>query len=252
MKCVILAAGMATRMGSQTGGKPKCLLDVGGKPILQRIIENVSATGIGEIVIVLGFEAEAIRRFVKKAFPLQRIRFAVNPKYETTNNAFSLFMARDHIVEKGKDDAGASDLLLLDADIVFSPLLLPGLLKHRSSDKIAVRRAGNHDDEEVRVRVDGSGNIQEIGKTISLAESWGESIGIEIFSRKTTARLFEVLEERVRRGKGRTEYYEATFQALIDEGARLHAVDVSDHPSIEIDTPKDLEFAEKIVARKID
>lgn len=245
MKCVILVAGMATRLASRTNGRPKCLLSVGGKPILQRMIENVTAAGIAEIILVLGYRADAVRRFVKAAFPFHRIRFAVNPKFDSTNNAFSLLMARNHIVEITKNPVVCHEFLLLDADIVFSSLLLPALLKHPSPDKVAVRVRGGHDAEEVRVRADQSGAIQQIGKTINLSESYGESVGMEVFSTTTAQRLFEVLEQRVRRGEGREEFYEATFQALVDEGVKLHAVDVSDFPSMEIDTPEDLDIAER-------
>ena len=248
MKCVILAAGMATRMASRTGGRPKCLVSVGCKPILQRIIENVTAAGIAEIILVLGYKAGAVRQFVKTTFPFHRVRFAVNPKFESTNNAFSLLMARNYIVEASKVPPVCHEFLLLDADIVFSSLLLPALLKHPSQDKVAVRVRGGHDEEEVRVRADASGAIRQIGKHIPLSESHGESVGIEVFSSKTAQRLFEALEHRVRSGDGRTEFYEAAFQSLLEEGIALHAVDVSDYPSIEIDTPDDLDIAERIIA----
>ncbi len=251
MKCVILAAGMSTRMASRTNGGPKCLLAVAGKPILQRIIENVTAAGIAEIILVLGHKADAVRRFVKATFPFHRIRFAVNPKFDSTNNAFSLLMVRNHIIEIAKEPPVSYELLLLDADLVFSSLLLPALLKHPSPDKVAVRVRGGHDEEEVCVRTDVSGAIRQIGKTIPLSESYGESVGVEVFSRTTAGRLFEVLEQRVRRGEGRKEFYEATFQALVDEGVALQAVDVSDFPSIEIDTPEDLDIAERIIAPQI-
>lgn len=247
MKCIILAAGMATRLGNLTGGRPKCLLPVGGKTILERLIENVVAAGIDEIVLVLGYRAEVLREYVKRRFPFLRIRFAVNPKFESTNNAFSLLMARQHIIEGDGAGPRAHEFLLLDADIVFASSLLSALLNHPAADKLAVRVSGVHDEEEVRVRVDESSIIRQIGKTIPLSESYGESVGIEIFSQTTARRLFEVLEERVRRGEGQHEFYESSFQILADEGIALRAVDVSEYPVIEIDTPEDLDTAERVI-----
>ncbi|MCX6134767.1 MAG: phosphocholine cytidylyltransferase family protein [Ignavibacteriales bacterium] len=248
MKAVILAAGSATRMRPLSDSHPKCLLAVGGKPILQRVIENVAAAGISQIGLVIGYKAEAIRSFVKKQFPFLRIRFVVNPKYESTNNAFSLLMAREFFLNKANSAVPLQDLLLLDADILFSPDLLPHLLSREASNKVAVRVEGTHDEEEVRVRVRDEGTILSIGKTVPLAETLGESIGIEVFSSSIARRLFEVIEQRVRAGAGRTEFYESSFQALIDEGAELHAVDVSRFPSMEIDTPDDLRAAEAMAA----
>jgi choline kinase len=246
VKCVILAAGSATRMRPLTNDRPKCLLPVEGKPILQRIIENVGAAGIDQIGLVVGYKADSVRTFVKQLFPFLHIRFVVNPKYETTNNAFSLLMAREYFVGTKGSNAPGRELLLLDADLVFSPRLLPFLLSGASPNKIAVRVAGTHDEEEVRVEVDAAQNILRVGKSIPLSQTYGESVGIEIFSPSAAQRLFEILEPRVRAGHGRTEYYEAAFQAMIDEGIQLKAVDVSSFPSVEVDTPEDLRLAERL------
>lgn len=248
MKGIILAAGAATRMRPLADAQPKCLLPVGGIPILQRIIENLAAAGVEQIGLVIGYRADMIRAFVRKKFPFLRIRFIVNPRYESTNNAFSLLLARDYFLDKPHEQAPSQDLLLLDADIIFSPLLLPFLIANDVPDKVAVRVEGNHDEEEVRVRVRDNGRIVSIGKTIPLTETFGESIGIEVFSSTTARRLFEILEQRVRAGSGRTEFYEASFQALIDEGAELQAIDVSSFPCVEIDTPEDLRAAGALIA----
>jgi choline kinase len=248
VKCIILAAGTATRMRPLTTNLPKCLLSVGGKPVLQRAIELVAAAGIEQIGLVIGFQGEAIRAFVKKQFPFLRVRFIVNPKFESTNNAFSLLMGREFFTGRSKENKSLDDLLLMDGDIVFSPHLLPFFLGEGSPNRIAVKVAGQHDDEEVRVKIDGSGNVLVIGKTIPLADAYGESIGIEFFSSTSAQRLFEIIEHRVRRGDGRNEFYEASFQAMIDQGVRFKAVDVSAFPAIEIDTPEDLRAAEALAA----
>jgi choline kinase len=247
MKCIILAAGTATRLRPLTNNFPKCLLTIGGKPMLQRSIEHVAAAGIDQIGLVVGFEAEAIRAFVKKQFPFLRIRCIVNPKYASTNNAFSLLMAREFFKGSSRTGSCVDDLLLMDADIIFSRDLLPFLLGEGSPNRIAVRVAGHHDEEEVRVKTDASGNVTVIGKFIPLSESYGESIGIEFFSPPAAQRLFEILERRVRSGAGRKEFYEASFQAMIDQGVRFKGVDVSAFPAIEVDTPEDLRRAETLL-----
>jgi choline kinase len=246
VKCIILAAGTATRMRPLTTNFPKCLLPVGGKPILQRAIEQISAAGIDQIGLVIGFQAEAIRGFVKKHFPSLRIRFIVNPKFESTNNAFSLLMAREFFNAESQKRKPLDDLLLMDADIVFSPHLLPFFLGEGSPNRIAVRVAGHHDEEEVKVKIDASGNVLVIGKIIPLSDSYGESIGIEFFSSHAAQKLFETIEHRVRDGEGRDEFYEASFQAMVDQGIRFKAVDVSPFPAIEMDTPEDLRAAEEL------
>ena len=67
-----------------------------------------------------------------------------------------------------------------------------------------------------------------------------------MFSTETTAHLFTILEQRVRSGVGRTEFYEASFQEMINHGTRLKAIDVSAFPAIEIDTIEDFQLAERM------
>jgi len=252
VKCIILAAGASTRMRPLTDDIPKCLLHVGGKTILQRTIELVSSAGVERIGIVLGYKAEAVRRFVKQHFPSHRIRLMDNPKYESTNNAFSLLLAREFFMNEARRNAPLQGLLLLDSDIIFSPDLLPFLLKHDSPNRIAVRVQGEHDQEEIQVQVDGDKNIVMIGKTALPGETFGESIGIEVFSPSATQELFETVERRVRSGSGRTEFYEASFQEMIDNGVQIRAVDTSRFPAVEIDTLEDLEVAENVIVPRIE
>ena len=187
-KCVVLAAGASTRLRPLTDAMPKCLLKVGGKTLLERTIENIIAAGIKEIALVVGYRAEMIREFVKQLFPQQRIRFILNPNYASTNNAYSLLLARRFLEDRsGKVDY---NLLLLDSDILFSRKLLPCLLSIKENNIIAVRVSGEHNEEEIQVGMNPDGNIKFIGKKPCLIETIGESIGIELFSSETTAILF--------------------------------------------------------------
>ena len=74
---VILAAGMAKRLRPLTDTKPKCLLEVGGKTLLQRTVDAMAATGITEFVVVTGYRADQIREFLNSQFsiyPQRRLR----------------------------------------------------------------------------------------------------------------------------------------------------------------------------------
>lgn len=249
MKCVVLAAGRGERLRPLTDTLPKCLLDVGGKPLLYRTLDNILRLGISEIGIVLGYRAEDVRAFVKRHFPLTRIRFLNNPRFTTTNNAFSLLMAREFYRSEEKRFAPLQELLVVDSDLLFSQELLRYVLRDPAPDRIAVQKRDVHHEEEIRVRVDTQGMIRMIGKDVPLAETSGESIGIAAFSPATAKKLFEVLERRVRQGPGRTEFYEVAFQELIDHGVALSAVDVSAFPAVEIDTPDDLREAQRIASQ---
>jgi choline kinase len=211
-KCVILAAGASTRLRPLTDSKPKCLLEVGGKTLIERTIENILDAGIKEIAIVIGYRGEMIREFIKQCFPHIHIRFILNPNFFNTNNAYSLLLARKFLENKEGDVR--SELLLLDSDILFSSKLLPFIFSSNLQDCVAVRVSGEHCEEEIRVKTDIYLNIVLIGKETPLNETYGESIGIEMFSAKTTAQLFTILEQHVRSGEGRTELMSVHFRQL--------------------------------------
>jgi choline kinase len=241
-KCIILAAGASTRLRPLTNRMPKCLLEIGGKTLLERTIEYVLQADITSIAIVIGYKREMVREYIKQHFPRQRIRTIVNPNYTITNNAYSLFLARNFL-ENGEGTM-IHPLLLLDSDILFSPGLLPYLLADTALDKISVRVSGEHNEEEIRVKVDSIHSLQKIGKDVLLEETYGESVGIEFFSSDSTAQLYRILERRIKQGQGRSEFYEASFQEMIDSGIKFKAVDISQFPVIEIDTAEDLERAQ--------
>ena len=109
-----------------------------------------------------------------------------------------------------------------------------------------MRISGEHNVEEIQVEINAEGNIAFIGKKPGLLSAPAESIGIELFSAEAVATMFAVLERRMRQGMGKSEFYEATFQEMINEGVVLKAVDVSVFPAMEIDTPEDFERAARL------
>jgi choline kinase len=238
MHCVILSAGTASRLRPLTDSTPKCLLRVGSRSILERTIRSVFHAGIIHFTVVVGFQDWMIKNFLKRNFPSLDFTFVVNNQFETTNNAFSLLMAREEIE--------GHELLLLDGDIVFDDEVIPLLIKSPHESCLAVRTRGTVGEEDVKVEVNDKHEILHIGKEIAAASAYGESIGIAKFSRGETTRLFLTLEKRIRTEGRENEFYEASFQEMIDSGSRIHAVDAGSYRSIEIDTVEDLHSAESL------
>jgi choline kinase len=251
-RCVILAAGISTRLRPLTNDLPKCLLTVGGKTFLERTVGSLLSAGISKIAVIVGFQADKIRTHLSKRFPSHNFHIAFNPNFASTNNAYSLLFARDFF-EGSKSQRESKDrLLMLDADIIFHPSLLEMMHEVAAENLLAVRTLGKHDDEEVRVGIDASGDVISIGKGVVDGVRFDESVGVELFGYETAALLFDILEQRMKRGIGRTEYYETTFQEMIQRGTKIKAVDVGDLPVMEVDSKADLEYAEQVVIPQID
>jgi choline kinase len=244
MRGIILAAGVASRLRPLTNTRPKCLLEVGGKTILERTIENLIANRVTDITMVTGYLGEQIRSFMESRFPGLDTHFVQNERYETTNNIYSLWLAGQHV--------SGSEFLLLDSDILFHRAILELLRTSASSSCLALRSDRVLGVEEIKVLTDGNGFVRSIGKDVNPAEAAGESIGIERFGNAAAAALWRVLDRMIL-GEDRVGlFYEAAFQELIDSGHGIAAVDVGSLRCIEIDTPGDLALAARDVVRFLD
>lgn len=234
MIAVVLAAGISSRLRPLTNEIPKSLLRVGATPLLQHTLESLHRCHIRECVIVTGYYKEKIEGFVQSlSLPLS-ISFAENPLFATTGNNYSLWTANAHV--------GDRDMLLMDADILFDSRLLPLLINSPHKNGLIVRRTNHLGTEEIKVQVNDTGLVTRIGKEIDPAEAAGESIGIEKFGADTVQILFEILNRR----KERSEFYEASFQEMIDGGEKIHAVDSAGFPCMEVDTFEDLTAANEL------
>lgn len=241
MQAIILAAGVSRRLRPLTDNTPKCLLNIVNKNLLQRTIENVTANGIKDFIIVTGYRENMIKDFVNKTFPEINKTFITNPGYDSNNNSYSLWMTKDYV----KDD-----ILLLDSDILFDNKIITKLLDSEYKNCLAVNFTDDLDEEQIKVILNKENKILEIGKEISITKSAGESIGIEKFSSYFLNELFPILDRKITKENNVNEFYEASFQEVInkdDPDNCIYASDVSNFMCMEIDTVEDFNKAQKII-----
>lgn len=241
MIAVILAAGMASRLRPLTNDRPKCLLEVGNRCLLQRTMDALKAAGISEFVVVTGYLHEMIEQFLQYNYPQDTIHFINNSDYQTTNNIYSLWLTRPYTDGK--------DFLLLDSDILFDPQIIPTLLDVDGS----VLALNRHElgEEEIKVIVDADGKVKEISKVCSIADSIGESVGIEKITANYSEALFNELDIMIT-GEGQTGvFYEKAFERLIPQGHTFGIVDTTDMFSIELDTVDDFNQARQLIPESL-
>lgn len=238
---VILAAGMAKRLRPLTDERPKCLLTVGERTLLQRTMDAQIAAGITEWVVVTGYRANMIRDFLTQHYPQLTIHFIDNPDYAHNNNIFSLWLTRPYTDGK--------DFLLMDSDILFDPQILPEVLKQPGS----VLALNRHElgEEEIKVILDAEGRVVEISKVCSIEQAIGESVGIEKMTADYSKALFKELEQMIEGESLIDIFYERAFERLIPQGHTFRIVDTTDFFSIELDTVEDFENAQKLIPAEL-
>ena len=242
MKAVILAAGIASRLRPLTDNTPKCLLKVGEKNILELTIENLLANNFQDIIIVTGYLENQIKDFMRVRFPQLIISYIFNKLYSSTNNIYSLWLAKNEVL--------GNDMLMMDSDIIFDKQIISKLINSGYRNCLALKC---HDlfDEEIKVKVDSIGRVIEIGKEVDPEEAAGESIGIEIFGKETLSVLYKILDHKIVAEKNVNEFYESAFQELVNIGNDLYIVDSSEYFCMEIDTEFDLKIAESLISNNL-
>ena len=235
MKAIILAAGMASRLRPLTNNTPKCLLKIGERSLLQRSIDALISNGIKEIVIVTGYLHNQIEDFVKQQYPNVNISFIHNEVYDSTNNIYSLWLARPK--------ADGEEILLLDSDLLYDPEIITRILSTNAENVLTLIR---HDlgEEEMKVVTDSS-VIIEISKTCSPSDAIGESLGIEKMGKPYTSALYKELEPMMNQEHLENVFYEKAFERLIPKGHTFKILDVTDLFSCELDTVEDFQNAKE-------
>ena len=238
---VILAAGMAKRLRPLTDTKPKCLLEVGGRTLLERTVRAMQQAGITEFVVVTGYRAEQIREFLSSHFSTVNFHFLHNADYEHNNNIYSLWMAGEFV--RGKE------FLLMDSDILCDPAAV-ARIAHEPESALALNR---HEcgEEEIKVIVDADGHITEISKVCSIQDAIGESVGIEKMTADYSTALYKELDQMIVKEGLIDVFYERCFERLIPQGHTFKVVDTTDYFSYELDTPEDFQRAQELMPKEL-
>ena len=241
MQAVILAAGQGTRLRPLTDRCPKCLVEVQGKPILQRQLEALSDAGLRECVIVVGYRAAQVRDFFGSRFRNLAITYVENEIFDSTNNIYSLWLARGQITE---------DLLLLEGDLVFEPGLLIDLLEVPNRNAAVVDRFQPFMNGTVIVAHGDRATAMVLGRDQPRGfdyESALKTVNIYKFSRRAVRdELMSILGDYVSQGLT-DRYYEMAISRAISNGSlALHVVPTGTRAWAEVDTQEDLADAEAL------
>ena len=262
---MVLAAGAGRRLRPDTDALPKALLPVDGHiTILDIALRNLAAVGLRDIVIVVGYAADAVRDRLAGLERQHGVRLTLvdNDRAEEWNNAYSLWLAREHFA------AGA---LLVNGDTVHPVSVEKTLLSAagaagttgaaetagsagtgqaggRQADLIlAVDDIKRLAEEEMKVVIGADGMITRITKLMDPALAYGEYIGATLIGAAAAAPLAAALEATWRRDP--SLYYEDGFQELAERGGAIAVAPIGDVEWVEVDNHDDLRRAREIAAR---
>jgi choline kinase len=243
MHAIMLAAGRGMRLSAGMG-PPKALLEIGGKTLLRRHIETLTALGIGRLTVVVGYRADAVHDELAAIGAGDWVETVFNPRF-TEGAVVSLWAGR-HVLRGGRD------VLFMDADVLYDPNVLRRVINSPRRNCFLIDRDLEPGMEPVKLCLRG-GRIVEFGKIVEGDfEVVGEWPGFLRLEARVAAKLAAVTEHYVSSGRGREPYEPAMRDVLLAEPPdRFGWEDVTGMPWIEIDTPEDLRRAEESIAPRL-
>ena len=256
-RAILIAAGRGKRLGTHTDEMPKCMVQVGAKPILGWVWDALSSVGVDELVVIRGYRGDVLEPFVRSLVP--KAIFVDNNEWETNNILLSLACARRYLDQP---------CYMTYSDIVFTPHVARaaadstadiGLVIDRKFRDIYVGRT-EHPLEEGEVSdLLPDGTVARVGKkALPPADAIGEYIGLTRLSARGVAIAANTMDQVAKHYLGREEepfqraaryrnsYLTDLWQQLIDTGIAIHPIFI-DGQWREIDTGQDLERARELL-----
>jgi choline kinase len=223
-KAIILAAGVGSRLRPLTNDRPKCLLEVGGRALIERQLAALHSVGVSDIAVVVGYRAGAIRECLGHS-----VRYLDNERYEDTNSLYSLWIARHEL------DGGA---LILNSDVLATVSLFERLVRAEAPNAILVELGTSFEPEDMKVELCGD-QIVDFGKHLPAEHAHAHNVGMAKFS-NGAGRLVTCLEALV--ADHEDDWAPAAYRAFAQQWP-LVAVPTAGLPWIEIDFFEDLHRA---------
>jgi choline kinase len=256
-RAILIAAGRGKRLGAHTEDIPKCMVQVGARPILGWIWHAFRSAGIQELIVIRGYRGDVLERFARELVP--DVRFVDNHAWQTNNVLLSLACARPYLDRP---------CLISYSDILFTPAVAQAAAASEAEIALVVDREfrsiydgrTEHPLEEGEVAdLMPDGSIARVGKrALPPSEAAGEFIGLTKLGERGAATVARTLDALARRYDGREQepfqraaayrnaYLTDLWQELVDRGIRLDPVFIAGSWR-EIDTGQDLDRARQLV-----
>lgn len=245
MQAVILAAGMGKRLGEFTKNNTKCMVEVCGKALIDRVLTQLSSLDLSRVVIVVGYEGQRLIEHIGDRYDDRlKIEYIHNPVYDRTNNIYSLALAKEKLLE--------DDTLLLESDLIFDDRMFPLILDNPYPNLVLVDKYQSWMDGTM-VRIDEDNNIVNFipkqAFKYSDADSYYKTVNVYKFSRDFMEHKYLPFLEAYCSTLGNNEYYEQVLRVIcMLDNSLLKALPITDEKWYEIDDAQDLDIANAIFA----
>ena len=224
---ILMAAGLGSRMKPLTDTTPKPLIPVCGRPLIETVIDALTARGVAEIYIVVGYKAE---QFADLAAKHPNVKLVLNAEYATKNNINSIAVVAEAMA--------SADCFVCEADLYVASREL--LCRPLDRSGYFARFVPGHSDDWVFETKDG--RITRVGK---VGDDCFNMVGVSYFKRADAARIAEAVKAAVAQPENAQLFWDDIVDRLCREGLGLGIHKISDGEIVECDTVDDLRALER-------
>ena len=251
MQAIILAAGMGRRLGEYTRNNTKCMVEVNGQKLIDRLLLQLQKMNLSRIIIVVGYKGKELQAHVQASpFPSQgeEIEFVENPVYDKTNNIYSLSLVKEQLAQ--------DDTLLIESDLILSDRLLPMLVEAPEQNVALVAKYESWMDGTM-VSIDDDRNIVNFitkdAFNYNDTDKYYKTVNVYKFSREFAQQKYVPFLYSYTKALGNNEYYENVLRILsLLNSHDMKALPIGHERWYEIDDKQDLDIAEALFADEKD
>ena len=248
MQAIILAAGMGRRLREYTANNTKCMVEVNGVKLIDRLFDQLAPLGLKKAVVVVGYQAENLMSYLgkeRKGLPIEYVR---NDIYDRTNNIYSLALAEKQMQE--------DDTILIESDLIYDSGIFNLLIENPFPNLAIVAKYESWMDGTM-VKIDEQNNIINfIPKSAFNFNEVGQyfkTLNIYKFSKEFAREKYVPFLDAYSIAVGNNEYYENVLSILSFLNSHdLKALPISGYKWYEIDDKQDLDIAEALFAEEKD
>ena len=238
MKAVILSAGQGKRLLPLTADRPKCILPVRGRTLIEWQVDELARCGIEQVIAVLGYGADKVEDVLRRRYGTDRVKTVYNEAYAVSDNLVSCWTVHDEMI---------SDFVLLNGDTLFEAAVLKRLLgTEHHPVTVAINHKKQYDDDDMKVELDGQ-RLVKIGKGLLPDQVHGESIGMILFRDRGPMLFRDAIEKALRDPSSQSKWYLSVIDDLA-QSLPVWTCSVEGLQWCEVDYPADLKLAEGVVA----
>ncbi|MBO7337781.1 MAG: phosphocholine cytidylyltransferase family protein, partial [Paludibacteraceae bacterium] len=249
MQAVILAAGMGKRLGEYTKNNTKCMVEVNGVKLIDRVIKQLGSLNLKRLVLVVGYQGEKLRNYIGDRYDdVIKIEYIENPVYDKTNNIYSLALAKNVLCE--------DDTLLLESDIIFEDKVLQTIVENPNPNLALVDKYETWMDGTMVCINDKNEIVNFVPKAAFRYEdvdSYYKTVNVYKFSKEFSRDVYVPFLDAYSKVMGNNEYYEQVLRVITYlHKSELRALPLTGEKWYEIDDKQDLDIAEALFAEEKD